>query len=330
MHRARRRISRASLNCSSPASKRPVTRPTAGQTRTEPQRRIRQTRQETETPEPDDANSSAVTPVQVAEPQKPILPFSIALAQQQENATAGEKATPDEIAQGPAQQPAQVLSPSLAAVAQLPELQQPAALKQSMKARQSAQALQRLVDRDASGPATNRSQQNSSRCHSRPFRPWSKTFRCGKKERNRKIRRPWTKPSRLPSPASANGFASGPEVARRSRGAGCLSGSRNAGSRALQSLGAGFRRAHIGGSTEVRPGGRRRSISIHLNPQSPSLARRLRSKFPCGMRPRLRLFKGRLWEPSRELSRTDPRKTPVPRPPARTREPIWCCRSSKP
>ena len=83
---------------------------------------------------PEDGNPSAVTPVQVADPQKPILPFSLALpqelAQPQENAKLDsnaqpdEKATPDAIAQGPAQQ--QVLSPSLAA------------LKQSMKGRQSA------------------------------------------------------------------------------------------------------------------------------------------------------------------------------------------------
>ena len=70
---------------------------------------------------------------------------------------------------------------------------------------------------------------------------------------------------------------------------------------------------------------------IHLHPP-PSLARRLRSRSPCVMRPRRRLFKARLWEPNRELSRTNPRKMrpPATDPHAQTREPIWFCRSSKP
>ena len=88
----------------------------------------------------DDANLVAVTPVPVTEPQKQILPLALALAQAQENAKpdqnakSDEKAAPNEIAQGPAQPAAQV-----AAIAHLPELQQPAALKQFMKVRQSAQ-----------------------------------------------------------------------------------------------------------------------------------------------------------------------------------------------
>jgi hypothetical protein len=104
---------------------------------------------------PDDASPSALTPVQVAEPQKPILPFSLAQPQPQEhvqadqNAKPDQQATPHETTQGPAQQSAQVLSPSLAAVAQLPELRQPVALKQSMKFRQSAPPVEALAKQTA-------------------------------------------------------------------------------------------------------------------------------------------------------------------------------------
>jgi hypothetical protein len=103
----------------------------------------------------DNANPPAVTPVQVAEPQKPILPVSLALPQAQENikpdqnTQLDQKTTPDDIAQGAAQQPAQPLLPSAAAVAQLPELQQPAALKQSAVTKQPAKLRQSVPSVDA-------------------------------------------------------------------------------------------------------------------------------------------------------------------------------------
>ncbi|MBZ5676706.1 MAG: hypothetical protein LAP61_20900 [Acidobacteriia bacterium] len=84
----------------------------------------------------DDANPAVVMPVQVADPQKPILPFSLALVLPQENAKLdqsaepSEEATPDDVAQGPAQQLAQPLSPTVSAVAQLPELPQLAVTEQ--------------------------------------------------------------------------------------------------------------------------------------------------------------------------------------------------------
>ena len=93
---------------------------------------------------PDDAKPAAVTPLPVAEPQKQILPFSLALPQPPENtkpeesAKPSENATPDEISQTTVRQPAQLLSPSLDGIAQLPELRQPVVLKQSMKVRQSS------------------------------------------------------------------------------------------------------------------------------------------------------------------------------------------------
>ncbi|MGH9645905.1 MAG: hypothetical protein ACRD4E_03730 [Bryobacteraceae bacterium] len=95
----------------------------------------------------DNANPSTVTPVPVADSQKPILPFSLALPQpqdnlaqqQDQNAKADDKATPDENAQKAAQSPAPVLSPSLASVAQFPDLQHFAKVNESMKAPRSAQ-----------------------------------------------------------------------------------------------------------------------------------------------------------------------------------------------
>jgi len=107
----------------------------------------------------DDANLVAVTPVQISEPQKQILPLALALAppqelaQQQETVKLGDKAkpdekgTPDEIAQGSALQALQV-----AAIAHLPELQQPTPLKQFMKIRQSAQPQARPNQTSASNP----------------------------------------------------------------------------------------------------------------------------------------------------------------------------------
>jgi hypothetical protein len=109
---------------------------------------------------PDAANLAAVTPVQVTEPQKQILPLAWALAppqdlaqqpemaQQQKNAKpdgnakASDKARPGQASQDPVQQAGQVPTPSVAAVAQLPELRQPAALKPSAKPRQSPQSVQ--------------------------------------------------------------------------------------------------------------------------------------------------------------------------------------------
>jgi hypothetical protein len=86
---------------------------------------------------PEDVNLAAVTPVQITEPQKPILPVALALAppqelaQQQENDKLADdgktavKATAKETPQEPVQQ--------------FQELKQPVGLKQSMKVRQSAQ-----------------------------------------------------------------------------------------------------------------------------------------------------------------------------------------------
>jgi hypothetical protein len=114
------------------------------------------------------ANLAAVTPVQITEPQKQILPLALALAppqelaqqqepaqqqeiaQQQENAKldfnskADQKATPDRTPPEPVQQAGQAPSQFVAAAAQIPELQQPAALKQSAKLQQSVQTLQAL------------------------------------------------------------------------------------------------------------------------------------------------------------------------------------------
>jgi hypothetical protein len=92
---------------------------------------------------PDDSNLSAVIPVQVAAPQKQILPLALTLAQPQENpkpdenAKPAEKTIPDDIAQGSVRQSVQPLPPSIAALAQLPTLPQPTTLKQSVKLRQS-------------------------------------------------------------------------------------------------------------------------------------------------------------------------------------------------
>jgi len=97
---------------------------------------------------PDGANLAAVTPVQISEPQKQILPLALALAPPQEpaqpqdnsklddNAKADGKATPDQTAQ------------------QLSEVQQPASLKQSAKLRQSLQAPQNLIPVSNGSPAT--------------------------------------------------------------------------------------------------------------------------------------------------------------------------------
>jgi len=81
----------------------------------------------------DDANPSVVMlPVQVAEPQNQILPFSVALALPQENAKldenaqASDNATPDDTAQGAVQQTLEELSPSVTMAVPLPEVQQPA------------------------------------------------------------------------------------------------------------------------------------------------------------------------------------------------------------
>lgn len=99
---------------------------------------------------PDGAYLAAVTPVQITQPQKQILPLALALAppqdpaQQQENAKlddnskAGDKATP----QQPVQQAGQASSQFVAAVAQPLGIQQPAALKQSVKLQQSAKLQQ--------------------------------------------------------------------------------------------------------------------------------------------------------------------------------------------
>ena len=95
---------------------------------------------------PDDINLAAVTPAPVADPQKPILPFSLALPQPQpeetspdQNAKPAAKAAPDDTPRVASQPSAQALPPSLASVAILPELQRPTVVKQSMKVRQSAQ-----------------------------------------------------------------------------------------------------------------------------------------------------------------------------------------------
>ena len=195
------------------------------------------------------------------------------MPQLDQNAKPGEKATPDDTAQGPAQPPAPALSPSLAAVAQLPELQQPAALKQSMKARQSAQP--RKLRRTGPRPRT-------PRCHSPipaelqvlPFAPVPAVPRYPGAQEGKKSEDASSQDQAIASAkprrvlGKAAGFAAGLEVARHSRGAGCLSGSGNGGFRAVQSLGAGFRRAYSRGPAEGRPARppsmRARSILRHL------------------------------------------------------------------
>ena len=125
---------------------------------------------------PDGVNLAVVTPVQITEPQKQILPLALALAppqelaqqqalaqqhelaQPQENAKLDdnvkleEKATPDQL---PVQQAGQAPLPSVAALAQIPELQQPAALKQSAKLRQSVQSPQASQNQIAASNATS-------------------------------------------------------------------------------------------------------------------------------------------------------------------------------
>jgi len=100
----------------------------------------------------DGVNLAAVTPVQITEPQKQILPLALALARSQElaqhqdnaklddNAKADQKAAPDQTPREPVQPPG---------------IQQPAALKQSVKLRQSVQSLQALQNQIAASNATS-------------------------------------------------------------------------------------------------------------------------------------------------------------------------------
>ncbi len=92
----------------------------------------------------DDTNPAVPLPVQAADPQKQILPFSLVLAQPQEKVPVdqdGKSTVTDEDASVASQQPADAVSPRLSAVPMLPELQQPVTLKQSVKSRQSTPAV---------------------------------------------------------------------------------------------------------------------------------------------------------------------------------------------
>ena len=125
------------------------------------------------------------------------------------------------------------------------------------------------------------------------------------------------------------GFANRTEPARHSCGAGGHSGSRDGRLRAIQSLGAGFRRAYGGGSAEGRPAGCRKSVS---NPRCPRFADAGTNPRPvCGH------CSDSFQALPREPRKTDPRKTQAPRSTNRSgRTPIqtsgqtWSCRGSKP
>jgi hypothetical protein len=115
---------------------------------------------------PAGANLAAVTPVQVIEPQKQILPLALVLPQQQDlaqqqenakpddNAGSGEKAAPNHSSQKPLQLVEQVPLPSVAAVAQLPELPQRPAYQPSASLRQFVQPAQGLRGQIAASNAS--------------------------------------------------------------------------------------------------------------------------------------------------------------------------------
>jgi hypothetical protein len=113
----------------------------------------------------DDLNPGFLVPVQVAEPQKQILPLSVALPQPEDEAALAQSAKSDEKAQrndevqGASHRSATAMPPSIEAVAPLPELQQPVVLKQFVKTRPSAEKVDpsatQNATQDPTGPTVN-------------------------------------------------------------------------------------------------------------------------------------------------------------------------------